>query len=105
MFFDLMNYLQMAGSYETRCTGNTEVDGLRISTAFVSDLGCYETAVCDDAGIYPVERYTSKEKSIEGHEKWTKDIIGKQTIERIHTPNVDDATTITLTRTPPCPLP
>jgi hypothetical protein len=44
--------------------------GIGVSTIWASDLGCYETALIDKNGVYPVQRYKSKEEAALGHWEW-----------------------------------
>lgn len=67
--FDAVN--EMKDNYENRKLGRSNINGLTISTAYTSDCG-YETAIIDENGVHPVERYNSKEEAEIGHEKWCK---------------------------------
>lgn len=49
-----------------------EVSGFIVSTIFAYDLEVYETAIIDQNGTHPVERYKEESDSVEGHEKWKK---------------------------------
>lgn len=65
-------------TYETRKIANTKAAEYTVSTAYTFDMG-YETAVFIDTdmfGIMPVvvERYNSEADSINGHNKWIKEI-------------------------------
>lgn len=60
-----------ADNYSSRKVARDDVRGLSISTAFTSDCG-YETAVIDANGVHPVQRYSSKEESEDGHKSWLK---------------------------------
>lgn len=68
----IMAPLMDGNNYEQRKLGRTEVNGIIVSTALTSDMG-YETAILDQNGVHPVERYSSKEKAELGHEKWVND--------------------------------
>lgn len=58
------------GNYEDRLVENTKVNNYTIDTAFTSDYG-YETAIWkDDNEMIIVERYDTKEQSVDGHKKW-----------------------------------
>lgn len=68
--------------YEDRMVARDEVDGLIVSTAHTADEG-YETAIIDTESAYPVERYEDKDAAVLGHSKWLKDIVGKETVDRL----------------------
>lgn len=59
-------------NYKERKVDKTEINGLEVSTAFTSDLG-FETAIIDEDGYYPVERYKTKDEAMLGHKKWCKE--------------------------------
>ena len=64
----------MRSDYESRKLGRFEPetkDGVTVSTAYTPDMG-YETALLDDNGTYPVERYSTKEEAEVGHTKWVE---------------------------------
>lgn len=65
----MFEFLKDIGNYEERKVQRTEVGNLVVSTVFTSDEG-FETAILDDNGAYPVERYSTHEISVRGHEKW-----------------------------------
>lgn len=67
----MFDFIKDIGNYETRKLGRTTVNGINVSTAYTSDEG-YETAIIDENGVHPVERYSSKEKAEKGHELWCK---------------------------------
>lgn len=47
--------------------------GMGVSTAWVEDFQCFETAILNFAeGAVPVERYTTREAALEGHERWVQ---------------------------------
>lgn len=63
----------MFNDYEERKLMRTEQrdnNGIGISTAWVSDEECYETAIIDKNGVHPVEHYNTIEEARTGHEKW-----------------------------------
>lgn len=66
--FDFLNHID---DYEERKVGKTEIGKLTISTVYTSDEG-YETAILDDNGAYPVERYETKKEAERGHKRWVK---------------------------------
>lgn len=79
----MFDFLQDVGNYNSRKVADKiEVNGLIVSTAYSSDEG-YETAVIDREGIHPVERYTSKQEAIKGHEKWGKQARTLQKVEKL----------------------
>jgi hypothetical protein len=47
-----------------------EVGHLLVSTVYVNDLKCWETAVICEGHASPVERYDTKEDAVRGHERW-----------------------------------
>ena len=49
-----------------------ENEGVGVSTCWVPDLECYETALLDQRGVHPVERYKTKELAFNGHNKWIR---------------------------------
>jgi len=52
--------------------GKTTVkNGIHVSTLDTPDEGP-ETALCDENGAHPVERYETVEKAKTGHNKWVK---------------------------------
>lgn len=55
--------------YDSRKVARDEVNGLTISTCWTSDFG-YETAVIDENGPHPVERYKTKTAATKGHKVW-----------------------------------
>lgn len=61
----------MKGNLEERKLGRTEIGKITVSTVYTPDMG-YETAILDSNGVYPVERYTSKELASKGHEVWVE---------------------------------
>lgn len=77
--FGLFTFLQDADNYEDRKVGNNEVNGLTVSTAYSSDEG-YETALGDQEGFHPVQRYETKEEAIVGHYEWMEKA---ETIEQV----------------------
>jgi hypothetical protein len=54
--------------------------GIGVSTIWADDIGCYETALIDSKGAYPVQRYSSRESAILGHWEW---ITISRTIESV----------------------
>ena len=49
--------------------GNVEV-----STVFVNDLECWETAIVHDGHASPVERYDTEDEAVRGHERWVFEV-------------------------------
>lgn len=83
----------MQSDYDRRKLDKTEVNGLKVSTVWVDDFGCYETAIIDAGDVYPVERYDNEGEAIAGHQAWiAKATEGLTTVTRLGTPDgwVDD---------------
>ena len=60
-------------TYHARRVARTEPEdtgGIGLSTCWVDDFGCYETAYIDANGCHPVERYSTREEAAMGHAKW-----------------------------------
>ena len=77
----MFDFLQDAGNYVTRkVTDKVWVNGIGISTVYTSDEG-YETALLDDKGAHPVERYANKEEAVIGHNQWVNKV--KKGIKRV----------------------
>ena len=47
------------------------LNGLLVSTANSLDYGP-ETALLDQSGVYPVERYETREEALTGHQRWVE---------------------------------
>ena len=63
----------MENDYRERKVGKVEPEdnfGIGVSTVWIHDLNCYETALKDRFGIYSVERYRTYEEALAGHERW-----------------------------------
>lgn len=74
MIDDILNCLSATSrdltNYDSRKVDRTEINGVTVSTAYTSDYG-YETAIIDENGVHPVERYGSDRKAaICGHDNW-----------------------------------
>jgi len=72
--------------YAERVVARTEPEenlGLGISTAWVTDLDCFETAILDANHAYPVERYADKDQAIAGHAKWLQSSKSLVEVNRI----------------------
>ena len=78
----MFNFFNDMFNYENRKIGRTEVNGIIVSTAYTSDEG-YETAILDENGVHPVERYNSKSVAEIGHEKWCKAAETLETITKL----------------------
>ena len=52
---------------------------MEVSTAYTSDEG-YETAILDENGTYPVERYFDLADAEKGHWKWCEEAKTAETI-------------------------
>lgn len=44
--------------------------GVGVSTAWMEDCEQYETALVDDSGVHPVQRYDSFDEAVRGHWHW-----------------------------------
>lgn len=66
---DIGAVLAMSGTYDLRKVDRTEVWEIIVSTAYTYDCG-YETAIIKHYNVDVVERYRTREESIEGHKKW-----------------------------------
>ena len=63
--------------------GETERDGLTVSTIYAHDLHEFETAIEDTEGFHPVERYQTHEEAVEGHQKWVDKLPTLETITKL----------------------
>ena len=71
---NFLSFLNDFDNYEDRKVGKVEAEnnnGIGVSTAYTSDEG-YETALLDNNGTHPVERYETKEEAAKGHSRWVK---------------------------------
>ena len=58
------------GDYETRKVARDVSEcGITVSTCWTIDEG-YETALLDENGTHPVERYSTEDDAMRGHCKW-----------------------------------
>lgn len=72
----------MSWNYEADKVARTEPkdnNGIGISTAYTPDFG-YETALLDQNGTYPVERYETREKAFDGHWRWLEKTLTMKTV-------------------------
>ena len=77
----MLDFLQDAGNYQSRKVADKVwIKGIGISTTYTSDEG-YETALLDDNGAHPVQRYSNKDESIKGHNQWVSKI--KKGVKRV----------------------
>ena len=63
----------MDDDYRERKVARTESAdnfGIGVSTVWVHEINCYETALKDNLNIYSVERYKTYDEAFEGHKKW-----------------------------------
>lgn len=67
----MFSFLNDIDNYESRKVAKDEINGIEVSTAYSSDCG-YETAILDENGVHPVERYGTKQDAESGHKKWLK---------------------------------
>ncbi|RLI63013.1 MAG: hypothetical protein DRO67_06430 [Candidatus Asgardarchaeum californiense] len=67
---EIFAFLQDMSNYEVRKGSLDKAqNGIEVSTVYTSDEG-YETAIIDNAGVHPVERYSDIETAKKGHKKW-----------------------------------
>lgn len=74
--------------------------GVGVSTIWAKDIKCYETALIDKNGVYPVQRYDTKEEALLGHWHWITESRKVESIIQLgcHLYDVPDIV-INLTRT------
>jgi hypothetical protein len=89
----------MKNNYESRKVKREEVEGLTVSTAWTPDMG-YETAILDENGVHPVERYETIKEAEKGHEKWVRTVRNRNivVIERLGYKDLVGIERITLKR-------
>lgn len=92
-------FMNDIGNYEARKIGRDEVAGLIVSTCNTSDEG-YETALCDQNGAHPVERYATAELAAKGHRLWMASAKNKKlkTVKKLGAWGVVEDERITLVR-------
>jgi hypothetical protein len=93
----MFEFLKDMGNYEDRKVARDDVNGLTVSTAYTSDEG-YETAVIDENGAHPVERYEDRAASILGHSKWIEIAKSATTITQLGAWGIVDDSEIILLR-------
>lgn len=81
--YGMFGFLSMAGNYEYRKVARYEKDGLRVSTARVTDSAHdFETAVAhpayNEGEIVIVEMYDTKEEAVLGHSRWVKRMTARK---------------------------
>lgn len=94
------SFMNDMGNYEKRKVMRIEPNdnfGVGVSTAFTSDAG-YETALLDENGVHPVERYKSKQDSKVGHKKWVEKSHELKTVTKLGMIGVSGDITIKLKR-------
>ena len=67
-------------------TKSTDNGGIGVSTMWMPDEECFETAIYDSleiGGTYIVERYPTEEEALAGHKKWLDTAKPGVTIHRI----------------------
>ncbi len=79
---NILSFLADAGNYESRVVDRTDVKGITVSTCYTSDEG-YESALLDENGAHPVERYASKAMAEKGHAKWVKKAATAKTVVKL----------------------
>ena len=64
---------QRTADYEKRKIAKTWLKSkIGVSTVWAEDFSAYETALLDNNGTHPVERYETKRDAIKGHKKWVR---------------------------------
>jgi hypothetical protein len=48
----------------------TSKSGVIVSTMWAGDCQAYETALLDENGVHPVERYADDVAAMQGHQRW-----------------------------------
>lgn len=77
---------EQAGMRRVALTKSSDNAGIGVSTAWMPDEECYETAVYDstDFGrVYVVEHYATEAEALDGHAKWLEKAKPGATIKRI----------------------
>lgn len=64
--------------YARRRIARTEIDGLTVSTCWTRDGTVIETAILDQIGSYPVQRYKTEAEAEAGHKAWVAKVPGLQ---------------------------
>ena len=83
MFSAMMAIMTDADNYEDRKVAKTRKrNGITVSTAYSSDCG-YETALFDENGIHPVERYKDRDEAEVGHRKWVRNAKPNMTVTKL----------------------
>ncbi len=73
-FSKLLDSMNNIDNYENRKLMRIDPEdngGIGVSTADTSDMG-FETALLDQNGVHPVERYENEEDAKLGHVKWVE---------------------------------
>ena len=97
MFDFLFDFLLDIGNYDQRKVGVDNISGITISTVLTSDEG-YETAVIDNNGVHPVQRYDTKENTKKGHKLWCEKAPKLEKITKLGWTGVVDEEEIILER-------
>ncbi len=79
----MFNFIDMAGTYESRKVGNNMVKGSRVSTCLVTDGSKqYETAIRDSlyrgGSLIIVDSYDTHEEAEKGHASWLEKLTNNE---------------------------
>lgn len=78
--------LGVPSNYESRMVARKEAYGLILSTCWTNDFG-FETAILDQNGAHPVERYDDRDEAQSGHDKWLSLLPKIENITKLGTPD------------------
>lgn len=81
----MLDFLNLLGAIESgpgRRIAADDVNGLVVSTVVTHDLGP-ETALCDENGTHPVERYATEAAAKAGHKAWVKKAKTLKTVKKL----------------------
>ena len=93
----MFDFLLDIGNYDQRKVEVDNISGITISTVLTSDEG-YETAIIDNNGVHPVQRYDTKENAEKGHKLWCEKAPQLEKITKLGWMGVVDEEEIILER-------
>jgi hypothetical protein len=91
---------EIKNSYESRKIARVDPEdneGVGVSTAWTDDMG-FETALLDQNGCHPVERYQSWEDAVRGHFIWVEQAKIIETVIKLGYDSIVSNKVITLAR-------